>query len=195
MKPIETIYKGYKFRSRLEARWAVFFDQLGLQWDYEPEGYDLGDGIFYLPDFRVKYPGINNKDSNFQWFEVKGDISKLSIKECEKIIKFGSNEQITILDGVPRTTVYTSIVPENGKSILDLIPIEAKDLQYFFTYLSDLDPFYRNGVSLWSKKRKLWWSGHLDFFENSIHDDAVKDIYFACFASRSARFEHGQSPE
>jgi hypothetical protein len=25
-KAIETHYKGYRFRSRLEARWAVFFD-------------------------------------------------------------------------------------------------------------------------------------------------------------------------
>lgn len=51
MKPIETIYCGYRFRSRLEARWAVFFDALGVKWEYEPEGYDLGDAGWYLPDF------------------------------------------------------------------------------------------------------------------------------------------------
>ena len=43
IKAIETEYKGYRFRSRLEARWAVFFDALGLKWDYEPEGFDLTD--------------------------------------------------------------------------------------------------------------------------------------------------------
>ena len=32
MKPIETVYKGFKFRSRLEARWAVFFDACGVRW-------------------------------------------------------------------------------------------------------------------------------------------------------------------
>ena len=32
IKAIETSYKGYLFRSRLEARWAVFFDALGLVW-------------------------------------------------------------------------------------------------------------------------------------------------------------------
>lgn len=26
IKAIDTYYKGYRFRSRLEARWAVFFD-------------------------------------------------------------------------------------------------------------------------------------------------------------------------
>ena len=51
IKAIETIYKGYRFRSRLEARWAVFFDVLGVQWEYEKEGYDLGKFGWYLPDF------------------------------------------------------------------------------------------------------------------------------------------------
>lgn len=51
MKAIETSYGGYRFRSRLEARWAVFFDALGVKWGYEPEGYDLGDAGWYLPDF------------------------------------------------------------------------------------------------------------------------------------------------
>ena len=51
VKPIETQYKGYRFRSRLEARWAVFFDALGIEWQYEAEGYDLGDVGRYLPDF------------------------------------------------------------------------------------------------------------------------------------------------
>jgi hypothetical protein len=34
-KSIQTRYSGRYFRSRLEARWAVFFDALGLKWDYE----------------------------------------------------------------------------------------------------------------------------------------------------------------
>jgi hypothetical protein len=49
--PIQTVYNGYRFRSRLEARWAVFFDAIGMKYEYEPEGYDLGDGVRYLPDF------------------------------------------------------------------------------------------------------------------------------------------------
>ena len=39
IKPIETYYNGYRFRSRLEARWAVFFDALGVPYEYEPEGF------------------------------------------------------------------------------------------------------------------------------------------------------------
>lgn len=66
IKPIETRYKGYRFRSRLEARWAVFFDALNFQWEYEPEGFVLSDGTHYLPDFRVKTP--QGKDV---WYEIK----------------------------------------------------------------------------------------------------------------------------
>lgn len=51
MKAIETVYNGYRFRSRLEARWAVFFDSAGIRYQYEPEGFVLSDGTYYLPDF------------------------------------------------------------------------------------------------------------------------------------------------
>jgi len=50
-KPVPTEYKGYLFRSRLEARWAVFFDACGIKWEYEPEGIVLRNGTYYLPDF------------------------------------------------------------------------------------------------------------------------------------------------
>jgi hypothetical protein len=53
MKAIETEYAGVRFRSRLEARWAVFFDALGIRWEYEPEAFELSDGTRYLPDFRL----------------------------------------------------------------------------------------------------------------------------------------------
>ena len=49
---IETVYGGHRYRSRLEARWSVFFDALGIPFEYEPEGYWLDNGP-YLPDFRL----------------------------------------------------------------------------------------------------------------------------------------------
>jgi len=64
VKAIQTRYAGCRFRSRLEARWAVFFDALGLAWEYEPQGFVLDDGTPYLPDFWI--PECNT------WFEVKG---------------------------------------------------------------------------------------------------------------------------
>lgn len=52
-KPIETHYAGCRFRSRLEARWAVAFDAMGIPWEYEPQGFVLPSGRPYLPDFRL----------------------------------------------------------------------------------------------------------------------------------------------
>ncbi|MBP0590386.1 hypothetical protein J8I87_11810 [Paraburkholderia sp. LEh10] len=65
IKAIETKYRGYRFRSRIEARWAVFFDAAGIKWDYEPEGYVVNDSP-YLPDFFLPELGC--------YFEVKGHL-------------------------------------------------------------------------------------------------------------------------
>jgi hypothetical protein len=51
-KAIQTSYAGCRFRSRLEARWAVALDQLGITWQYEAQGFHLPSGN-YLPDFKV----------------------------------------------------------------------------------------------------------------------------------------------
>lgn len=77
MKPIETEYAGYRFRSRLEARWAVFFDTADIEYRYEPEGFVLpwsmtpgwskSKTFRYLPDFYL--PELN------LWCEVKADWS------------------------------------------------------------------------------------------------------------------------
>lgn len=65
-KAIETHYAGCCFRSRIEARWAVFFDHLGVLWEYEPQGFDLPSG-WYLPDFRLNF------GAGSVWWEVKGE--------------------------------------------------------------------------------------------------------------------------
>jgi len=46
----ETDYGGYHFRSRIEARWAVAFDTLGVAWVYELRHYDFGRKRPWLDD-------------------------------------------------------------------------------------------------------------------------------------------------
>jgi hypothetical protein len=46
-----TFYNGVLFRTRLEARWACFFDLAAWEWDYEP--IDL---VGWTPSFRVEFP-------------------------------------------------------------------------------------------------------------------------------------------
>jgi hypothetical protein len=54
IKAIEAEFKGHLFRSRNEAKWAIFFDTLGIRWEYEPQGYEIGiRKVRYLPDFYI----------------------------------------------------------------------------------------------------------------------------------------------
>ena len=78
IKAIETRHNGYRFRSRLEARWAVFFETLGVPYEYEKEGYDLGQQGWYLPDFFLEEQNI--------WVEVKG---KSAAEDFQKLQTLG----------------------------------------------------------------------------------------------------------
>jgi len=65
---IETRYAGYRFRSRLEARWYVFFEVLGVQAEYEEQGFTVpgrsaNTRTYYLPDFYLPQHGL--------YYEVK----------------------------------------------------------------------------------------------------------------------------
>ena len=83
MEPIETEYKGYRFRSRLEARWAVFLDALNVQYQYEPEGFRFEDGTRYLPDFWIEKSEL--------WLEVKGSAPTADEKsKAEKLHEIGT---------------------------------------------------------------------------------------------------------
>lgn len=68
---IDTVYRGHRFRSRLEARWAVLMDHAGIEWRYEPDGYQItmldGSTRWYLPDFYLPASKV--------WLEVKGDVT------------------------------------------------------------------------------------------------------------------------
>jgi hypothetical protein len=100
IKAIETRYDGYKFRSRLEARWAVFFNELRIDWEYEPEGFtvDTPRGrINYLPDFWL---------GTGQWAEVKGfldpaGMSRLYALACGMSL-CGSGHDLVVFGDVPR---------------------------------------------------------------------------------------------
>lgn len=50
IKAIPTTYKGIEFRSRLEAKWAAFFDLCGWRWEYEPCDFDG-----WIPDFQLLF--------------------------------------------------------------------------------------------------------------------------------------------
>ena len=92
LKPIETEYKGYRFRSRTEARWAVFFDSLGLRYEYEKEGYDLDEAGWYLPDFWLPKQKC--------WVEVKGVTPTEAERNKAKALARNGRRPVWILVGL-----------------------------------------------------------------------------------------------
>lgn len=111
---IPTRYRGCFFRSRLEARWAVFFDTMGIRFHYEPEGFLLPDGTKYLPDFYL--PEI-------KWLAEVKPLFGQSSKAFELVRHSGYSA--LILDGEPAFRSYTGFIPgpagpENVEFSLDV---------------------------------------------------------------------------
>lgn len=75
-KSLPTEWNGIPFRSRLEARWAVFFDSLDkpVRYEYEVDVFDTPFGP-YLPDFYLP-------ELNYFWIVKPGPITELEDKKC-----------------------------------------------------------------------------------------------------------------
>jgi hypothetical protein len=89
---IETIYRGNRFRSRTEAKWAVFFDLIGEPYEYEPQGVRLPSGP-YLPDFWLPRAST--------WFEVKGSWEAVGSLGKYAELAAASEHQVIVIAGQP----------------------------------------------------------------------------------------------
>ena len=178
MKVIQTYYKAYKFRSRTEARWAVFFDSIGVDWEYEPEGFVLSDGSSYFPDFRVTY--FDQDDRNFPltyWFEVKGDLQSITNKELMKVFLF--EHELILLVGTPSEKGYISNRTWGGESFSEF------KKRVFSNNEDDLVVFP------WSYKKRPW----VDFTDMATSYPEMFELSEHVAKARSARFEHGKKPK
>ena len=93
-------YNGVQFRSRLEARWAVWFDAMGIPYVYEPEGVVLWRGGVYLPDFYLPrhHGGV--------YCEVKpNEFTEDEKKKCRMLCRV-TQRPVIMLDGAPEPIIY-----------------------------------------------------------------------------------------
>lgn len=74
-------YRGIKFRSTTEARYAKFFTELGVEWDWEPGGFST-DNEWYRPDFLIAAA------TGLIWAEVKGRGESLQSPDCLRFRRF-----------------------------------------------------------------------------------------------------------
>ena len=187
IKPIETVYKGYRFRSRLEARWAVFFDALGIKYYYEHEGFDLKGEGWYLPDFWL--PELKT------WIEIKGNPEEYrsTLKKAETLANL-TNYPVGVFEGLPGESFGTIYIWNATDS-------SAGGPNEFDGEFAIVDT--KNGVpGIWvwvSKYREFytgWWESlpqhrAADERDYTISSSAI--IRSAISAARSARFEHGEN--
>lgn len=114
MKAIETSYKGYNFRSRLEARWAVFFDTMGIKWEYEAQGFECshrltdwlgsdGKTFSYLPDFWLPELEV--------FAEVKGTLDPAALgKVMDAAAYLSTNGDCGCLVGIAHNPGYATVM-------------------------------------------------------------------------------------
>lgn len=167
IRAIPTRYAGVLFRSRLEARWAVFFDAAGISWTYEPERVALTGRSTYLPDFCTNGSG---------YVEVKGAEGNLDKPYLLRAVR--ALGHLTVLGPIPdcRRGVpgRTLLLAQAGKE--PLVAVSWAD--------------YRPGRSLAHAVRPAgeaqpWLSP--PFAPGGCTGTCPYDT------ARSARFEHGQS--
>jgi len=172
---IETEYDGHRFRSRLEARWAVFFNAVGLTYEYEIEGFEM-DGTRYLPDFYI--PNLN------RWFEIKGKpLSLGEIKKCEEFCRRLDNENIkfSVLIGSPNLCAVR---------IGDFSGI----LEYVWEWPSEK---YPDNYRIQAPKELIEEEYYSRFMKGLwvVPDRTEEEVAVAAIAAGKARFEFGEKPD
>lgn len=189
--PLETRYGGCRFRSRLEARWAVFFTRLGLDWEYEPQGFKVGrERLAYLPDFYLPAQGL--------YVEVKPAFAKRVDPEGVRRWEEFAGEVVTTWPS-HRAAIFCGPIPDPEK--VDIAGPQWAGREW-----------YDDGIYIVGDCCYAWCacpSGkHFDIqFEarggrilcgcERVYDDRYSSgndprILNAYAAARGARFEHGE---
>lgn len=187
IKAIETRYAGCRFRSRLEARWARFFDFLGVRWEYEKEGFDLGKSGAYLPDFWLPDLGI--------WYEIKGVLHWVADKSPElELMKNFRNCGVAccLSEGLPgehRVWWFGWDLNESSGGSSDdrgRWAIGSNDTPFIkLAYLSEW-----GGKEIYADEL---YEHELKWVHLPERDNGVFRIMEAEMVAKSARFEHGES--
>lgn len=189
--PVKTQYKGYSFRSRLEARWAVFFDALSARWEYEPDGYPLRSGEVYLPDFL-----IHNTAYGDLYIEVKGTMTDA---DARKVRDFAYSSDEVEFDGPDRANIFVvGNMPygENFNELTSEVSRTENDDLFGLTFnLRTLRKSFMPGMPVLLNSGRLGiWCVEWDPLESSPDGVDVERTLNAYKAARQARFEHGEKP-
>jgi len=195
MKAINTEYNGYLFRSRLEARWAVFFDALGIPYEYEKEGFELGKAGLYLPDFWL--PDTNNGC----WVEIKGKEPHLG--ECDKLHALAdgtSHDAFLFWGNIPQVQCslyglgdghYYDLIEVDDECAYAAFPCGGGDWSYLWCQCPVCGCF---GIQFEGRADRIGCQCPKSHHGDKGRNPGSPDLAAAYTAARSARFEHGAKP-
>lgn len=208
IQALQTAYRNHRFRSRLEARWAVFFDALGIPWQYEPQGYALpaltehaaccfevrvGKACYCLQDLGAYLPDffLPTLYSDGAWFEVKG--IEPTLLERAKLGRLGLlTDKWTLLAwGSMPAGDESDLGDSRDRSGIDTVddinfwPTMCQCGEFSIEYEGRVErscSLGRRCPAYYAASQPAWMSG-----------PGHPRIRQAYAAARSARFEHGES--
>jgi hypothetical protein len=211
IKAIETKYNGDLFRSRLEARWAIFFNEMRIEYTYEAEGFSVM-GERYLPDFK-----LTDVKGHIIWCEIKPIVPPMERFRFYDLFAYEIGQLNNGLGDRSHPSTFIILIDTPGKSrgviqvydgLIGPTPCYAKCAWGTFTFSYSQE---ENGVSLitydffnkhseialyppLSSKEKVNYNSTDQFNDRrSHHDIGHKKLIMAYRSARQARFEHGQN--
>ena len=202
IKAIETEYNGYKFRSRLEARWAVFFDALKIDYQYGPERFVGVNDTPYLPDFYLPkehiYVEVKGSDEALRsdWEKISAAIDFEATPCSNGLMILGDIPDIKEIDwgNVPMFSYlywrkgiaceYAIFYPSLFSSV---ICGNKEILRSVFDYESDYSEYEQAMPENLSTKNS--WTR--DGLRSRSQWDYLKQAFLK---ARQARFEYGEKP-
>jgi len=216
IKAIETHWKGYRFRSRLEARWAVFFEELGWKWKYEHQGYNIGweQPAKWLPDFEVQIPQSFGMNVH-AYVEVKGNPKFLSDGEFANTLDFGGGPpgfcdskrhlwcgSQELWAGQYKPVLFLGDIPQNSNGTL-FIPMlcHSKGVHAIWVAVTSsgietipAQMLYEMNFQGGQTVSNI--TSGLGCFQPKIVSTTLgfMEVVAALNKAKSARFEHGESP-
>lgn len=182
-KPIDTYYKNYKFRSRHEARWAVFYDFLGIKWEYEIEGFELPPYKFDKATFveKNKKELQQNEECVNSLLFLADSLEELSKKPLRYLPDFW----------LPDYGCWAEI--KQYSRLRENIIIDFEKLMRFVNYIKQaclLCSGFEKPVYVLMPNEEM---GLINYYEFSFSDDK-KRIEQAIRKANNARFEFGEKP-
>jgi|SRR5215831_2173393 len=174
MNCIETRYRGYRFRSRLEARWAVFLDCMEEPWEYEKEGFILPNGDYYLPDFWLPDQHV--------WLEIKGEQPDDTAHRRAELLRDETDHAVAIFHGLPGEYCGTLYCWDLGDSSGGSSCWEVS-----------LANQWEGAFCFWVETNKELYTDPCMEHPIELCNACVK-VDMAAECARAIRFEHGQNP-